>query len=118
MHLLKLESAAPGQLMVQMLPRAAERLPRALRLLAKMLAVRARRPGEQLLVEVVPIRRDLRQESRQRHRRIVPARRVAARAGSHEDRSRQHGGGFFESLAGARLEDKKAAEAAAKKTSN
>ena len=42
---LQLHGAPPGQLVVEMLPGAAERLPRALRFLAQPLAVRARRPS-------------------------------------------------------------------------
>ena len=48
-HMLHLDRAAAGQLVVQMLPGTAERLPGALRFGAQAVAVRAGRVGQQLL---------------------------------------------------------------------
>ena len=100
-HVLHLDRAAAGQLVVQMLPRAAERLPRALRFGPQPLAVRAGRVREQLLVELIAIGGDVRQQVRERDVGAVAARAVAGGAGGHEDRAGQHGGRFEQQLVAA-----------------
>ena len=59
---LHLRRPAAGQLVVQMLPRAAERLPRALRLGPQPLAVRPGGARQQIFVELIAIRGDVRQQ--------------------------------------------------------
>ena len=93
-HVLHLGGAAAGQLVVQMLPGAAERLPRALRLGPQPVAVLARGARQQLLVELIAIGGDVRQQGRQRHVGVVAGRAVAGGAGGHQDRAGEHGGRF------------------------
>ena len=65
-HVLHLRGAAAGQLVVQMLPGAAERLARALRFGPQPFAVLVRGARQQILVELVAIGGDVRQQSRER----------------------------------------------------
>jgi hypothetical protein len=91
MDLLQLQSPAAGQFLVEVLPRAAERLPCALGFHAQPSAMRTRRVGNQLLVELVAIGRDERQQRAKRHVRVVASRTISAGAGCHEDGAGQHG---------------------------
>ncbi len=93
-HVLHLDRAAAGQLVIQMLASAAERLAGALRFGAQALAVRAGCVGEQVLVKLVAIGGDVRQQVRERDVGAVAAGPVAGGAGGHEDRAGQHGGRF------------------------
>ena len=91
MDALQLNRAPPSKFVIEMLPRTAERLPRPHRFFAQPIAMRAGGHRQQLLVEVVAVGGDDRQQRRQRDRRIVPAGRIAARAGGHQDRAGQDG---------------------------
>ena len=97
-HVLHLRRAAAGQLVVQMLPRAAERLPRALRFGPQPLAVRPGGAREQLFVELIAIGGDVRQQVGERDVRVVAAGPLPRRAGGHQDRAGQHGRRFEQQL--------------------
>jgi hypothetical protein len=87
-NVLHLRRAAAGQFVIQVLPRAAERLPETLGLGPQPLAMLASGVSEQLLVKLVSICRDIRKQSRKSDIRAVAARTVACGSGRHEDRAR------------------------------
>ncbi len=97
-NVLHLDRAAAGQFVIQMLPRAAERLPRALRLGPQAFAVRAGRAGEQLLVELVAVRGDVRQQVRKRDVGVMATGAIAGGAGRHKNCAGQNGGGLEHQL--------------------
>ena len=92
--LLQLQGPLPGHVVVQALADAAERLPRALRVVAQALRLRAGAAVEQVGVEGFAVLGDARHQLRQRHGRIVRLGPAAADAGAHEDRAGQDGRGF------------------------
>ncbi len=91
MDALNLEGAAFCQLAVQMLASAAERLTVALRFLDEALSVGAFGLGKLLLIKVVAISGDVRQERRKRDGRIMSVGSVAAGARRHQEGSGQDG---------------------------
>ena len=97
-HVLHLDRAAAGQFVIQMLPSAAERLPRALRFGSQAIAVRAGRVGQQVFVELIAIGGDVRKQVRERDVGVVAIGAVAGRAGGHQDRAGEHGGRFEHQL--------------------
>ena len=98
MHVLQLLRAAAGQVLVEMLPHAAERLPQRHGFRLQTLRMRPLHLRQQPLVEGVAVDGDLLHQRRQRHARIVGLRPVAADPRAHQDRARQHGGRFVQHL--------------------
>ena len=88
---LQLLGPAAGQKMVEVLPRAAKRLPQRLGLGTQPRGVRRRELSQQLLVERIAVDGDLLHQRGQRHSGIVGVGPVSAHARSHQHRSRQHG---------------------------
>ena len=88
---LQLLGPPPRQVMVEVLPGAAERLPQRQRLGPQPLGVRAGQLPQQLLVEGVAIDGDLLHQRGQRDGGIVGVGPVAADARAHQHRARQHG---------------------------
>ena len=91
---LQLLRSPPGQHLVEVLPRAAQRLPQGLGLFPQPHGLRTAQPPEETLVEGVAVAGDDRQELGDGHGRIVRIGPAAADARAHEHRSRQHGGGL------------------------
>ena len=92
MHVLQLLGAAAGEVLVEVLPHAAEGLPQGYGLGPQTLRVRALHPRQQAIVEGVAVDGDLLHQRRQGHARIVGVRPVTADPRAHQDRAGQDGG--------------------------
>jgi hypothetical protein len=93
-NVFELRGSLAGKLRVEMLPRAAKGLPLFGRFDPQPLGMFARDPLKQLLIEVVPVTGDVRQELRQRDGRIECRRPFAADAAGHQDGAGQDRGRF------------------------
>ena len=79
-HMLHLDCASAGQLMVQVLTSAAERLSRPFGFFAQAVAERSGRLGKQALVKLIAVRGDVGKQVRERDVRIVAIGAVAGGA--------------------------------------
>ncbi len=103
MHVLHLQRTAAGQLVIQMLPRAAERLPGPLRFGTQSIPLRPAGLREQALIKLVAIFGNVRQQRGQRNVGAVRAGSAAGGARGHQNRTRQNGRRFkYQLLARAR----------------
>ena len=93
-HVFELRGAPASQLLIQVLPRAGQRLFAGHGFSPEPLAVRPRELRNERLVEGITIGGDARQQRAQRRRRIVRVGPTAAGAGGHQYRAGQYDRGF------------------------
>src|SRR4051812_9272899 len=102
MHVLHLNRSPPRQFVIQMLASSAEGLPCALRFRAQTVTMAPGRAREQLLVKLISIGSDVRQQIRERDIGAVASWPITGRSGRHQDGSRKHGSGFEHELIASR----------------
>jgi hypothetical protein len=92
--MLHLYRATTGQLMVQMLASAAERLAGSLRFGSQAVTEGSSRLGQQSCIKLVAVSGDAREQVRESDVGVVAIGSVAGGAGGHQDRAGQDSGRF------------------------